>query len=98
MTAVNQKTLFASPFEDVVPDDSFYESDSEETEVESEFEEDNGYETYTSKDGKRLWKSMPPSQAGRRASHDVVKQIGGAAPHVKPQCVREAIYQLFLDG
>jgi len=51
MTAVNQKTLFASPFEDVVPDDSFYESDSEETEVESEFEEDNGYETYTSKDG-----------------------------------------------
>jgi hypothetical protein len=54
-------------------------------------------EVYVSKNGQCQWRTSPPEHRGRRSRHDILKQLGGPAPHVMPTSMSESIAYFLTD-
>ena len=74
------------------------EHQSEDDEISAEEDIDVGEEEFfLSKDGLHRFTTKTPNTSGRRSRQNIVRSVGGPAPHVKPESASQSLSYFLTD-
>jgi hypothetical protein len=78
--------------------ESEYESENDEVDLDEEWGNDeNENIVYVSRDGQCQWESRQPDGRRRRNQHNILRHVGGVAPHVNPRAMSESVNRFLTD-